>query len=163
MNLMNPSYMQAAFTVGAMAMAVAVLFIRLKASRRPVTVKKIIIPPLGMATGLFMFVVPETHIPLLWGVIAFAFGWLLFSYPLIRTTKFENIGGEIYAERSRSFIFILIGLLVVRLLLHEAVEQYVSVMQTAALFFLLAYGMIIRWRLYMLKQYRAMTGNTASS
>lgn len=44
MNLMNPSYMQAAFTVGAMAMAVAVLFIRLKASRRPVTVKKIIIP-----------------------------------------------------------------------------------------------------------------------
>lgn len=163
MKLMNPSYLQIAFTFGAMAMAVAVLFIRLKASRRPVTVKKIVIPPLGMTTGLMMFIVPETHIPVLWGVIAFAFGWLLFSYPLIRTTKFEKIDGEIYAERSRSFILILIGLLVVRLLLHEAVEQYVSVMQTAALFFLLAYGMIIRWRLFMFKQYRAMTENAPAS
>ncbi|WP_178019788.1 CcdC family protein [uncultured Paenibacillus sp.] len=163
MKLMNPSYMQMAFTFGAMAMAVAVLFIRLKASRRPVTVKKIVIPPLGMTTGLMMFIVPETHIPILWGVVAFAFGWLLFSYPLIRTTKFEKIDGEIYAERSRSFILILIGLLVVRLLLHEAVEQYVSVMQTAALFFLLAYGMIIRWRLFMFKQYRAMTDNAPAS
>ncbi|MNP58943.1 hypothetical protein D3C76_1539030 [compost metagenome] len=116
-----------------------------------------------MTTGLMMFIVPETHIPILWGVIAFAFGWLLFSYPLIRTTKFEKIDGEIYAERSRSFILILIGLLVVRLLLHEAVEQYVSVMQTAALFFLLAYGMIIRWRLFMFKQYRAMTENAPAS
>lgn len=163
MKLMNPSYMQIVFTFGAMAMAVAVLFIRLKASRRPVSVKKIVIPPLGMTTGLIMFVVPETHIPILWGVIAFALGWLLFSYPLIRTTKFEQIDGEIYAERSRSFILILIGLLVVRLLLHEVVEQYVSVMQTGALFFLLAYGMIIRWRLFMFKQYRTMTEDTATS
>ncbi|GIP49993.1 hypothetical protein D3C76_167220 [compost metagenome] len=163
MKLMNPSYMQIFFTFGAMAMAVAVLFIRLKASRRPVTVKKIVIPPLGMTTGLIMFVVPETHIPFLWGVIAFAFGWLLFSYPLIRTTKFEKIDDEIYAERSRSFILILVGLLVVRLLLHEVVEQYVSVMQTGALFFLLAYGMIIRWRLFMFKQYRVMTENIEAS
>ncbi|WP_068782884.1 CcdC family protein [Paenibacillus phocaensis] len=163
MNLMNPSYLQIAFTFGAMAMAVAVLFIRLKASRKPVTVKKIVIPPLGMTTGFMMFIVPETHIPLLWGVIAFACGWLLFSYPLIRTTKFEKINGDIYAERSRSFILILIGLVVVRLLLHEAVEQFVSVMQTGALFFLLAYGMIIRWRLFMFKQYRAMTENAAAS
>ncbi|MCK8487395.1 cytochrome c biogenesis protein CcdC [Paenibacillus sp. MBLB2552] len=163
MKLMNPSYMQLVFTFGAMAMAVAVLFIRLKASRRPVSVKKIVIPPLGMTTGLIMFVVPETHIPILWGVIAFALGWLLFSYPLIRTTKFEQINSEIYAERSRSFILILIGLLVIRLLLHEVVEQYVSVMQTGALFFLLAYGMIIRWRLFMFKQYRAMTEDTATS
>lgn len=44
MHAINPSYMQIAFTFGAMAMAIAVLFIRLKASRRPVTIKKIIIP-----------------------------------------------------------------------------------------------------------------------
>lgn len=163
MNLMNPSYMQIAFTFGAMAMAVAVLFIRLKASRRPVTVKKIVIPPLGMTTGFGMFIVPETHIPVLWGAIAFALGWFLFSYPLIRTTKFEKIDGKIYAERSRSFALILIGLLVVRLLLHEAVEQYISVLQTGAVFFLLAYGMITRWRLFMFKQYRAMTTETSAS
>ncbi|MGG6313761.1 CcdC family protein [Paenibacillus macerans] len=163
MNQINPSYMQIAFTFGAMIMAVAVLFIRLKASRRPVTVKKIIIPPLGMTTGFAMFVVPETHIPILWALIAFACGWLLFSYPLIRTTKFENIDGEIFAERSRSFVLILIGLLVVRLLLHEAVEQYISVLQTGAVFFLLAYGMIIRWRLFMFRQYRRMTEGTTAA
>ncbi|MCM3701820.1 CcdC family protein [Paenibacillus macerans] len=162
MNAINPSYLQIAFTFGALFMAVAVLFIRLKASRRPVTIQKIIIPPLGMTTGFMMFVVPETHIPVTWGIIAFALGWLLFSYPLIRTTKFEKVDGQVYAQRSRSFIFILIGLLAVRMLLHEAVEQYISVLQTGAVFFLLAYGMIIRWRLFMLKQYRAMTAGPDS-
>lgn len=162
MNLISASYMQIVFTFGAMAMAIGALFIRLKASRRPVTIKKIVIPPLGMTTGLCMFVAPQTHIPVLWGVIAFAFGWLLFSYPLIRTTHFETVNGEIFAQRSRSFVFILIGLLAIRMLLHEAVEQYVSVLQTGALFFLLAYGMIIRWRLFMLKQYRVMTADQDS-
>lgn len=112
-----------------------------------------------MTTGFMMFIVPETHIPVTWGIIAFALGWLLFSYPLIRTTKFEKVNGQVYAQRSRSFIFILIGLLAVRMLLHEAVEQYISVIQTGAVFFLLAYGMIVRWRLFMLKQYRAMTAS----
>lgn len=158
-DLINSPYMPVAFTFGALAMAVTALFIRLKASRRPITVKRIIIPPLGMTTGFGMFIVQETHIPILWGFIAFVCGWFLFSYPLIRTTKFESIGGEIYAERSRSFMLILVGLLAVRLLLHEVVYQYISVMQTGAVFFLLAYGMIIRWRLYMFKQYRSITGD----
>ncbi|WP_232436776.1 CcdC family protein [Paenibacillus senegalimassiliensis] len=162
-NLINSPYMPYAFTFGALAMAVTAMFIRLKASRRPITVKKIITPPLGMTTGFGMFIVPETHIPILWGLIAFVCGWFLFSYPLIRTTKFESINGEIYAERSRSFVLILIGLLIVRLLLHEVVYQYISVMQTGAVFFLLAYGMITRWRLFMFKQYRLITGDRTTA
>lgn len=158
MNVIIPSYMQVFVTVGAIVMAVLALFIRLKASRRPVTIKKIIIPPLGMTTGFGMFIVPDMHIPVLWGVAAFAVGWLFFSYPLNRSTQFELIDGEVYAKRSRGFAYILIGLLALRLVLHEVVEQYISVLQTGSVFFLLAYGMILRWRLFMLKEYRRITG-----
>ncbi|MBW7458089.1 cytochrome c biogenesis protein CcdC, partial [Paenibacillus sepulcri] len=37
---------------------IAVLFLRLRASNRPTTMRKIIIPPIGMSTGFLMFVVP---------------------------------------------------------------------------------------------------------
>lgn len=160
MNLIDTSYMKWIVTIGAALMAVSVLIVRLKASRKPVTVKKIIIPPLGMATGFAMFIAPEMHIPLLWALIAFVVGWLLFSYPLIKTTHFEIVGEEVFAKRSPGFAFILIGLLVLRLALHEVVEQYISVLQTGSVFFLLAFGMILRWRLFMLKEYRAITGLT---
>nr|WP_238996645.1 cytochrome c biogenesis protein CcdC [Paenibacillus pinistramenti] len=133
--------------------ALSVIFVRLKASSRPVTIRKIIIPPVGMATGALMFVYPPTRIPFWWGLIAFAVGWLLFSYPLIKTTKFELKDSEVYVQRSAGFAFILLGLLVLRLLLHEVVQDYVSIPQTAGIFFLLAFGMITRWRLYMLREY----------
>ncbi|GIP23506.1 MULTISPECIES: CcdC family protein [Paenibacillus] len=153
---LSPSYLQIAATVGTLIMALLTIFIRLKASKRPVTVKKIIMPPVGMTTGFFMFIVPAVRIPWLWGIAAFAVGWLLFSYPLIRSTKFEVIEDQVYAQRSRSFIVVLLGLLAVRMLLHEFIEQYVSVPQTGALFFLLAYGMITRWRLFMWKHYQTL-------
>jgi membrane protein CcdC involved in cytochrome C biogenesis len=153
MDFLHSSYVPVIVTVGALVMAVATLFIRLKASRRPVTIKGIIIPPLGMSTGFLMFVVPDMHISYLWALTAFVVGALLFSYPLIRSTHFETIDGQVYAKRSRGFAYILIGLLVVRLVLHGVVEQYITVLQTGSVFFLLAFGMILRWRLYMLKAY----------
>ncbi|WP_435923728.1 CcdC family protein [Paenibacillus sp. DYY-L-2] len=158
LNNINTTYLQWFVTIGAALMAISVLVIRLKASRKPVTLKKIIIPPFGMATGFAMFIAPEMHIPWTWALISFAAGWLLFSFPLIKTTKFEIVGDEVFAKRSPGFAFILIGLLVLRLALHEVVEQYISVLQTGSVFFLLAFGMILRWRLFMLKEYRAITG-----
>lgn len=153
---LSPTYLQIAATAGTLIMALLTIFIRLKASKRPVTIKKIIMPPVGMTSGFFMFIVPEVRIPWLWGIAAFAVGWLLFSYPLIRSTKFEVIEGQVFAQRSRSFIVVLLGLLAFRMLLHEFIEQYVSVPQTGALFFLLAYGMILRWRLFMWKHYQTI-------
>ncbi|WP_193556428.1 CcdC family protein [Paenibacillus lutimineralis] len=160
MDAISPFYMRIIATAVMILMAVSVIIVRLKASNRPVTIKKIIIPPLGMATGFAMFVEPQMRISVLYGVIAFAAGWLLFSYPLIRTTHFEMKGGQVFAKRSSGFAFILIGLLVIRLALHEVIEQYVSILQTGSLFFILAFGMIVRWRLYMLKKYRAITNQT---
>jgi membrane protein CcdC involved in cytochrome C biogenesis len=137
-------------------MALTVIFVRLKASNRPVTIKKIIIPPLGMSTGFLMFVVPAVRVPLLWALIAFLVGWFIFSYPLIRSTQFEVSERQVFARRSKSFVIILFALLIVRTVLHQVIDEYVSISQSGALFFLLAFGMIVRWRIFMLKQYRAI-------
>ncbi|SDX95762.1 CcdC family protein [Paenibacillus sp. CF384] len=132
---------------------VAVMFLRLRASNRPTTMRKIIIPPIGMSTGFLMFVAPVTHVPWLWAITAFAVGAVLFAYPLIRTSKLERVGETIVLKRSKMFIFILLGLLIVRLLVHNVVEQAVSIPQTGALFFVLAFGMIVVWRIAMLQSY----------
>lgn len=159
----SPFYLQIGATVGMLVMALLAIFIRMKASHRPVTIRKILIPPLGMSTGFLMFVVPETHVPWLWALIALLVGWFIFSYPLIRSTKFERINGEIFATRSRSFVFILLGLLAVRLILHEVIQRYVTIPQTGGLFFLLAFGMIVRWRVYMYKHYQEVAAADAAN
>ncbi|WP_054956945.1 CcdC family protein [Paenibacillus dakarensis] len=151
---LNSPILQIGSTIVMAVMALAVIFIRMKASHRPVTIKKIVIPPLGMTTGFFMFVEPQVRIPVLWGFLAFLVGWFIFSYPLIRGTKFEKVDGQVFTKRSRSFVFILLGLLAARLLLHRYIEEHISIPQTAALFFLLAYGMITHWRLAMYRQYQ---------
>jgi len=132
---------------------IAVLFLRLRASNRPTTMRKIIIPPIGMSTGFLMFVAPVTRIPWSWALVAFAAGGLLFAYPLIRTSTLERSGETIVLRRSKTFIFILLGLLIVRLLLHDVVERTVTIPQTGGLFFILAFGMILVWRIAMLRAY----------
>lgn len=156
----SPLYLQIGTTLGTLILALMTIFIRLKASHRPVTIKKILIPPLGMSTGFLMFVVPAVRVPLLWALLAFLVGWFIFSYPLIRSTKFEVTGNQVFAQRSKSFIVILFVLLAVRMLLHQVIEKYVSLPQTGALFFLLAFGMIVRWRIFMLRQYRKCAPKT---
>ncbi|MBW7456973.1 cytochrome c biogenesis protein CcdC, partial [Paenibacillus sepulcri] len=65
----------------------------------------------------------------------------------------ERSGETIVLRRSKTFIFILLGLLVVRLLLHDVVEQSITIPQTGGLFFILAFGMILVWRIAMLRAY----------
>lgn len=101
-----------------------------------------------------MFVVPEVRVPWLWALGAFLVGWFIFSYPLIRSTKFELQEGLVFVQRSRTFFFILFSLLIVRLLLHEFIQHYITIPQTAGLFFILAFGTLLHWRLRMYFQYR---------
>jgi membrane protein CcdC involved in cytochrome C biogenesis len=133
--------------------AVVVLSWRLRETQRPVTVAKVIVPPLGMSTGLAMFVVPETRIPLAWAVAALALGATLFAWPLMRSSRLTRVGDQILMERSKAFLWILVGLVLVRLALRTWVEQTVSTPQTGALFFLLALGAVVRWRAGMLRTY----------
>ncbi|TYP75559.1 CcdC family protein [Paenibacillus methanolicus] len=128
-----------------------IIAMRLRAANRPVSLRKIIIPPLAMSTGFLMFAVPDTRVPWLWALYAFAAGAILFAYPLIRTSRLERQGGEVVLKRSKTFIVILLALFIIRLLLHDVLEQVVSIPQTAGLFFILAFGMILVWRLAMLR------------
>jgi membrane protein CcdC involved in cytochrome C biogenesis len=57
-------------------------------------------------------------------------------------------------KRSRAFLWILLGLLAVRLALHDYIGHLVSPLQTAALFYLMAFGMIVRWRAKLYLEYR---------
>ncbi|AKG37170.1 CcdC family protein [Paenibacillus durus] len=161
MGSINPSLLHIGTTLGALLMALMVIFIRLKASDRPVTLRKILIPPLGMSTGFIMFAVPEVRVPLWWALAAFLAGWFVFAYPLIKTTTFHEKEGLIYAKRSKSFILVLLGLLLVRTLLHEFIDRYISIPQSGGLFFILAFGMILHWRVFMFRTYRKLVPQDA--
>ena len=139
--------------------AIAMLMWRSHEARRPVTVRSIVIPPLGMSTGFAMFVVPATRVPLTWGLAAFTLGVVLFAIPLIRTSRLLREGEQIVVARSRAFAVILLLLVAVRFGLRAWIEQYVSPLQTGALLYLLAFGAVVRWRLTMLRDYRDMTAN----
>lgn len=129
------------------------IIVRIRAGKQPTTLRKIAIPPLGMATGFMMFAFSATHIPWVWGFSSFLTGLLIFAFPLIVTTRLERVESEIYVRRSKAFIFIMMTLFVIRLSLHRVVEQYMSIPQTGAIFYLLAFGMIVPWRLAMISDY----------
>lgn len=154
---LNPILLSVLFTLLFAGMASMALIMRIKASKRPLTVRKIMIPPVGMATGFCMFVIRDIQIPWMSALIAFLVGWFLFAYPLILGTKFEQVGSDLFVKRSKAFLFILVALIVIRLALHGYVEQFVTLPQTGGIFFILAFGMILHWRLNMLMRFKRMT------
>jgi len=135
--------------------AASVIFVRLKASNKPTNAKKILLPPVFMSTGFLMFIAPATRVPFTELIEAFIVG-MIFSILLIKTSKFHIIDGEIYLKRSKAFIFILIGLLVVRTVIKIFLEQEIHLGQTAGLFFTLAFGMILPWRVAMFVMYKRL-------
>jgi membrane protein CcdC involved in cytochrome C biogenesis len=154
---MGPTTLFATLAGGA-----AVLVWRIRETQRPVTAAKILIPPLGMTTGFSMFVVPQTRVPFTWGLTAFLVGALFLSYPLIHTSALTRGAGDVVIlKRSRAFLVILLALLAVRLAARRYVEQYVDAIQTGSLFFLLAYGMLLPWRVVMYLRYRALVSTKA--
>jgi membrane protein CcdC involved in cytochrome C biogenesis len=132
---------------------------RIREGRTPVTIRKIIIPPLGMSTGFCMFIVPAFRVPWTWALAAFVIGALLLAYPLIRTSHlgFHDDGETVMMRRSSAFFIVVIVLAIVRFAAKNYLDAFISMEQTAGLFFILAFGMIVRWRLSMLMEYRHLT------
>lgn len=139
----------------AVFMGTMAIIVRMKAAERPVSVKKIILPPLFMSTGAFMFLHPYFRVTGSEIVEAVIIG-MLFSILLIKTSRFETRDQDIYLKRSKAFAFILIGLLVVRLLGKSYLSQTIDVGQLSGMFWILAFGMIVPWRLAMLAQYKKL-------
>src|ERR1700683_845560 len=138
--------------IGSLIGLAAVLIWRVREARGPVSLKKIVIPPLGMATGFSMFLVPAFRIPWTWGL-----GALLLAYPLLRTSKLVRDGDVVLMQRSSAFFTVILALAAIRLLARGYFDSLLTVQQTAAVFFILAFGMILRWRLRMFLEYRELT------
>lgn len=134
----------------------AVFVWRVQEGRSAVTLRKIVMPPLGMATGFCMFVVPGFRVPLLWAALAFVLGAVALAYPLLATSKLERDGDRIMMKRSGAFFAVVLVLAAIRFAAHSYLDQIISVEQTAGLFFVLAFGMILRWRMSMLLEYRSL-------
>lgn len=149
--------------VAAVVGAIVILVWRVRETQRPVTTRKIVIPPLGMSTGLAMFLLPQLRIPVAWALCALGAGAVLLAYPLIKTSRLTRNGDAVMLQRGRAFMWILFGLLAVRMVARAYIGRFVSPTQTAAIFFLLAYGMIVRWRATMWFQYRALLAQPAEA
>lgn len=151
-----PTLLQVLAPIVALVMATVLIVLRLRATKKPTNTIKILLPPLGMSTGFFMFIYPPTHIPWSWAIISFIAGTIFFAIPLIKTSKLQVIGNDVYLKHSPAFAVILVVLLIVRFSLHQYIEQYISMFQTASLFFILAFGMLLPWRLAMYMKYKKL-------
>ncbi|MED4581777.1 cytochrome c biogenesis protein CcdC [Brevibacillus choshinensis] len=140
-------------------MATLVIFVRMRRQKKPVSAKSIILPPFFMATGFAMFFLPEAATPPMYDFTAFLVG-IVFSIPLILTSRFEIVGQDVYLKRSKAFFIILMGLLVIRLIMKVIINDSFTPIQTGGLFFLLAFGMLVPWRIAMLYMYRQLTKKT---
>lgn len=136
-------------------MGIFALFVRMKAAKKPTNALKIIMPPVFMSSGALMYVVPEfrlTGMEILEVVIL----GMLFSILLIKTSKFEIRENEIFLKRSKAFIYILVGLLVVRIGLKTILSATIDYGELSGMFFLLAFSMIVPWRIAMYLDYKQL-------
>jgi membrane protein CcdC involved in cytochrome C biogenesis len=143
--------------------ALAVLAWRVREARSAVSLKKIVFPPLGMATGFCMFIVPAFRIPWTWAALAFAIGAVALAYPLVATSRLVRQGGVVMMQRSNAFFTVILALAAIRLLARSYFDRLLTVEQTGGLFFILAFGMILRWRAQMLVEYRKLTAEPVAS
>ena len=135
---------------------------RIREGRSAVTMRKIVMPPLGMSTGFCMFLAPAFRVPWAWAAIAFLAGAILLAWPLLATSRLVRDGEAIMMQRSGAFFGVVVALAAIRFLARGYLDTVMSIEQTGGLFFILAFGMIARWRLKMLMEYRTLTAATAA-
>ena len=142
--------------IGSIAGAIAVMMWRIARHGFLSPKKRSVIPPLGMATGFSMFIMPAFRVPWSWGIASFLMGAVALAYPLLRTSRLVCEGDVVTVQRSNAFLAVVIVLAGVRLAARGYLDTVLTVQQTAALFFVLAFGMILRWRTQMFLEYRAL-------
>ncbi|MGG3928285.1 cytochrome c biogenesis protein CcdC [Metabacillus fastidiosus] len=142
-------------SVFAVCMGIGVLFIRMKSAEKPATAKKIILPPIFMSTGALMFIHPMFRVTGMEFLEAFLLG-MFFSIFLIKTSNFEVRDNHIYLKRSKAFAFILIGLLLIRIVIKTYLSNSIDVGELGGMFWILAFGMIVPWRIAMYVSFRKL-------
>ncbi len=110
-----------------------------------------------------MFLYPPTRVPLSWALTALLCGALILAWPLIRTSQLTVRDNNVLLHRSKAFLWVILGLLVFRLALRGFVETQVSLLQTASLFYLLAFGMLVHWRTNMWFRFKKICRHMSTS
>lgn len=135
-------------SIGAVIMGIVVIFVRKHASKTPLTLKKIIIPPVMMSTGALMYIFPYFRLSWIHIAETIVIG-AIFSAVLIITTKYEVKNSELYVRQTKAFPVILMGLLLARIALKYIFSLNTTPGEIGGMFFLLAFVMIGIWRLSM--------------
>ncbi|WP_099355281.1 CcdC family protein [Fredinandcohnia onubensis] len=151
-------YLVIASSIVAIMMAIFVTFLRAKSAQKPASVKKIILPPVFMSTGALMFVHPMFRVTPVEVLEAVVVG-ILFSILLIKTSSFEIRENEIYMKRSKAFIYILVGLLVIRIVLKSVLSTSIDFGELSGMFWILAFAMIVPWRIAMYVKYKKLASS----
>jgi len=142
-------------TIFIVFMGVFAMLMRAKAAKKPANPKKIMIPPLAMSTGALMYVFPYFRLTWehLWITVLIG---VLCSTILIKTSKFEIVGQDIYLKPSKAFALVLVVLLVVRTAAKIYLGGTFHLGELGGIFFMLAYSMLLPWRLAMLVQFKKL-------
>ncbi|OCS90399.1 CcdC family protein [Caryophanon latum] len=146
-------YIAIVSTIVAIFMGVSVMMMRMRAHRRPINEKRIIIPPVAMSTGALMFIYEPFRVAPMQILEVFVLGACA-SLLLIWKTQFEVREDGIYLKKSKAFLFILVGLLVVRVIAKLVMQNSIDFGELAGMFFLLAFSMIACWRIAMFIKFK---------
>jgi membrane protein CcdC involved in cytochrome C biogenesis len=88
---------------------------------------------------------------------------MIFSIFLIKTSNFEIKENDVYLKRSKAFAFILIGLLIIRIILKLYLSRTIDVGELGGMFWILAFGMIVPWRIAMFFSYKKVKAQLNTS
>lgn len=143
--------------VVSLLMVVMANLVRFRSAKKPVVAKKIILPPFFMATGASMYILPMFR-PTLPELISSVVMGMLFSILLIRTSKFEIRGNQIYLQKSKIFIAAFMGLVALRMIAKVILADTIHIdpVQMSGIFFIMAFSMILPWRISMYIEFRKL-------
>src|ERR1700753_1071826 len=105
---------------------IAVTAWRLRETRSAGSLTKIVISPLGMATGFSMFFMPAFRVPWSWAGIAFAIGATALAIPLLLTTRLVRQGDVIMMKRSSAFLIVIFVLAAIRFLARGYFDTFMT-------------------------------------
>jgi membrane protein CcdC involved in cytochrome C biogenesis len=155
--MLSKQFLVVASIVVSLLMVIVVNLVRVKNTKKPAVAKKIILPPFFMATGASMFILPMFR-PTLPELISSVVMGMLFSVILIKTSKFEVRDNQIFLQKSKLFLVALIGLVALRMvgkiILAETI--HIDPAQMSGMFFILAFSMILPWRIGMYIGFRKL-------
>ena len=138
--------------ISGLIMGSIVYFIRMKSTKKPMSIRKIVLPPIMMSTGALMYIYEPFRLSPLEILESIVLG-LVFSVILIVTTKFEVRDDDIYLIQNKLFPIILVSLLVIRTVIKWLLSETFDPMTLAGMFFLVGFSMIVPWRISMYFKY----------